>query len=113
MDSNKTIRNEHDIICFKDKLKLLFKPKRHKHFNYGDKLSNTLLCRLRVGRSFLKSHGFQINLTSSDKCWCGEEDKTENFLLSCFLFKEERNEMLRKVQTIVPNFLKLNLKKPV
>ena len=107
---NKTIRNERDIYIFKEQLKLLFKPKRHKHFNYGNKLANTLLCRLRVGRSFLKSHGFQINLSHDDKCWCGEEDKTENFLLSCFLFQKERNEMLTKVQIIIPNFLKLNKK---
>ena len=81
------------------------KPKRHRHFNYGDKWAITLLCRLRVGRSFLKSHGFQINLSNTDCCLCGEEDHTQSFFLSCFLFQQERKEMLEKVQTIFLIFL--------
>ena len=59
----------------------------------------------------MKSHGFQIILSNTDRCWCGEEDKTENFLLSCYLFQEERMEMLEKVQTILPNFLKQSKKR--
>ena len=35
-----------------------FKAKRHKHFNCGSKYGNTLLCRLRLGRSFLKAYVF-------------------------------------------------------
>ena len=103
---SKTTRNERDVLLFKDKLRLLYKPQKQKHYNYGDKRANTLLCRLRVRRSFLKSHSFKINFSNSDRCWCGEEDHTQNFLLSCFLFQQERKEMLEKVQTIIPNFLK-------
>ena len=75
----KSNRDERDILVFKDNLKLMYKPKKQKHFNYGDKWANTLLCRLRVGRSFLKSNGFQINLSNTDRCWCGEEDRTNFF----------------------------------
>ena len=106
-----SIRNEPDVLLFKDKLKIFYKPKKQKHFSYGEKRANTLLCRLRVGRSFLRSHGFQINLSNTDRCWCGEEDQTQNFLLSCFLFQEEQKEMLEKVQTLLPNFLKQTKKR--
>ena len=41
---DKTVRCENDILLFKEKLKTNFKPKRHKHFNCGDKIANTLLC---------------------------------------------------------------------
>ena len=68
---DKTLCCENDIFLFKDKLKTIFKPKRHKHFNCGDKIANTLLCRLRIGCSYLKSHGFTINLSSSDQRFCG------------------------------------------
>ena len=48
------IRNDIDIISFKDKLKSTFKPRRQKHFNYGEKLANSLLCRLPIGQSYFK-----------------------------------------------------------
>ena len=108
---SKSTKNERDILLFKDNLRLLYKPKKQKHFNYGDKWANTLLYRLRVGRSFLKSHSFQRNLSNTDRCLCGEEDHTQSFFLSCFLFQQERKEMLEKVQTILPNFLKQSKKR--
>ena len=49
-----TLRNERDILLFKENLKLSFKSKWQKHFTYGDKRANTLLFQLRVGRSLLK-----------------------------------------------------------
>ena len=60
MSSNLT--NERDILLFKENPKPSFKPKQQKHFAYGDKRANTLLCRLRVGRSLVKSHSFSINM---------------------------------------------------
>ena len=46
--------NDFDIISFKDKLKCTFKPRRQKDFNCGEKLAKSLLCRMRIGRSYLK-----------------------------------------------------------
>ena len=94
-----------DISLFKENLKPSFKPKRHKHFAYGDKRANTLLCRLRVGRSFLKSHSFSINMASTDRCLCGEIDTIQSYFLTCFLFQVERNELFDK---IIKLFLSLN-----
>ena len=104
----KSLKEERDFILFKTQLKSNFKPKKQKHFNLGNKLPNTLLCRLRVGRSFLKSHGFAINLSLTDKCICGDLDTIENYFLNCFLFKTERLILLAKINLIYPPFSKLS-----
>ena len=54
---------EPDTDVFKTYLKEIYKPKKQRHYNYGNKLADSLLCRLRVGCSALKSHGFAINLS--------------------------------------------------
>ena len=105
------LRNTTDMTIFKSELKTSFKPKKQKHYNYGDKLSNSLLCRLRVGRSYLKSHGFSVNLLTTDKCLCGAVDDNKHFLLFCFLFQHERSEMLSKIKCFVPNFSSLYIAK--
>ena len=87
---NSNLRNRKDILLFKENLKPSFKPTRQKHFTYGDKRANTLHCRLRVGRSFLKSHSFAINMSTTDRCLCGEIDTIQSYFLSCFLFQNER-----------------------
>ena len=101
-----SLRGERDFILFKTQLKSIFKPKKLKHFNYGNKLPNTLLCRLRVGRSFLKSHGFAINLSQTDKCICGDFDTIQNYFLNCFLFKTERHVLFSKNQLNLPPIFK-------
>ena len=109
----KDIRHEKDILFFKEKLKAKFKPKRNKHFNCGDKLSNSLLCRLRIGRSYLKIHSFAINLSSTDRCFCGVVDDNKHFLQSCFIFQAERATMMSKIYSILPNFHTLSSSKPI
>ena len=42
-----------------------FKPPRYKHFARGNKLSNSLLTKIRVGRSDLNQHKFTIGLVDS------------------------------------------------
>lgn len=74
-----SLRCERDINVFKTSLKETYKPKKQRHYFYGNKLSNSLLCRLRVGRSMLKSHGFAINLSCTDRCFCGEIDDIKHF----------------------------------
>ena len=101
---DKSLREEVDLNEFKSKLKPSFKPKRHKHFNCGSKYGNTLLCRLRLGRSFLKAHGFAINLSDSDKCLCGRIESTSHYLLDCDQFSEQRKCMFESIGKILPNF---------
>ena len=100
----KPLREEFDLNEFKTKLKATFKPKRHKHFNVGSKYGNTLMCRVRLGRSFLKAHGFAINLADTDKCLCGKIENTTHFLLDCDQFIEQRNVMIESMANILPNF---------
>jgi hypothetical protein len=102
------LRNEKDILLFKENLKPSFKPKRQKHFSYGDKRANTLHCRLRVGRSFLKSHSFAINMSTTDRCPCGEIDTTQSYFLTCFLFQNERHVLFEKICQVLPKFKKLS-----
>ena len=75
------------------------------------KKSNCLLCRLRVGRSFLKSHGFSVNLSLTDKCLCGAVDDNKHFCFFVFFFQPERSEMLKKIECYVPNFSCLSIAK--
>ena len=110
---DKSLREEIDLNEFKTKLKATFKPKRHKHFNVGSKYGNTLLCRVRLGRSFLKAHGFAINLADSDKCLCGKIENTTHYLLDCMQFTEQRNVMLESMANILPNFAAKNKSKKV
>ena len=102
------LRSEQDMLLFKENLKLSFKPKRQKHYAYGDKHTNALHCRLRVGRSFLKSHSFAINMSPSDRCLCGEIDTIQSYFLSCFLFQNERQVLLDKINQIFPRFQKMS-----
>jgi hypothetical protein len=101
---DKSLREEVDLNVFKTNLKPSFKPKRHKHFNFGSKTGNTLLCRLRLGRSFLKAHSFAINLSDSDKCLCGSIESTSHYLLDCVQFVDQRKCMYEAVVKILPNF---------
>ena len=101
---DKNIREEPDLTEFKSKLKATFKPKRHKHFNFGTKYGNSLLCRLRLGRSFLRSHGFAINLSETDRCLCGISESSTHYLLDCAQFDEQRRYLFDSLSRILPNF---------
>ena len=105
-----SIRCEPDINVFKTCLKEMYKPKKQRHYNYGNKLANSLLCRLRVGRSMLKSHGFAINLSSTDRCFCGEIDDIKHFFIFCFIWQEERQDLFLKLNQILPNFSQKSVK---
>ena len=45
-------------------------PPRYKHFARGNKLTNSLLTKIRVGRSDLNQHKFTIGLVESPMCDC-------------------------------------------
>ena len=60
---------------FKVELKSQFSNNR-KYLHCGSKLGNKLITRLRVGRSYLKSHSFTINKVDSPACSCLAENET-------------------------------------
>ena len=62
-----------------------------KHFSKGNKDSNTLLTKIRVGRSSLNLHKFSIEQIESPECACHfKEESVSHFFLDCFLYTLER-----------------------
>ena len=52
----------------------------------------------------LKSHGFAINLSCNDRCFCGEIDDVKHFLIFCFIWQFERQELFQQLNQLLPNF---------
>ena len=88
-----------------------FKPKKQKHFNRGCKRGNALLTQLRVGRSYLNSHGYSINLADSDQCNCSRTETVTHFFNQCFLYQQERQQLVEKIEKLIPKFSKLSDKR--
>ena len=75
-------------------------------------MNNKLLTRLRVGRSFLNSHGYAIGKTPSPECSChARQETTRHYLLQCFLYTDERQNLVDRLSHYVPNFNQLPLYK--
>ena len=98
------LKNEGDMEEFKSKLKTFVKPKKHKHFNRGSKIGNSILTQLRVGRSHLNVHKFALGLSDTEKCLCDRPETVSHYLTQCFLYNEERHILYSKVSRILPNF---------
>ena len=95
-------------ICPKKRLK----PPVYKYYQVGNKINNSHLCQLRVGHSKLNSHLFSKNLIQSPACLCHCPSETpSHYLLSCWLYQEERQNLLSFIQKYIPNFLTFNLRK--
>ena len=105
---DKSLQSEKDLIIFKDKLKVEIKPKKFKHFSKGSKIGNKFQTQIRVGRSDLNLHKFTIGLSETSACLCDRVESVEHFLLSCFLYTEERTILFSSVQQQVPTFNKLS-----
>ena len=106
---DKSTRNS-DIPDFKSKVKSFLKPKRQKHYAVGDKYANSLLCRLRVGRSFLNSHGFAINLAATDKCsFCNKPETIKHYFFSCSEFKNQQTTLFAAIHDFLPAFSKKSI----
>ena len=96
------IKNTYDFSEFKERLSIHLKPKRIKLFNYGSRYSNTLHTQLRLDRSQLNEHLFSIGLTNIKGCMCGHNtESTEHFLLNCFLYSYERNNLLSNLTGVL------------
>ena len=105
-----SLKSEIDMKIFKKNLKIAIKPKKIKHFSRGSKIGNKLQTQIRVGRSDLNLHKFTIGLSESPACICDRIESVDHYLLSCFLYTEERNILFSSVQQLVPTFNKFNNK---
>ena len=99
-----------DLVDFKSRLKTRLKPSKQKFYAYGPKLGNKLLTRLRVGRSWLNASRYAVGKHDSPSCLCHErQETTRHYLLSCFLYTVERQNLFNQVKELVPNFCNLSL----
>ena len=88
------------------------KPLKLKHFSRGNKYSNTLLTRIRVGRSSLNLHKFSIGQIESPECFCHfKEESVSHYFLDCFLYTLERRELFSIFEHYIPNFPNFTKKK--
>ena len=94
-----------DLTDFKLYIKTELKPPRYKHFSRGKKHSNTLLTKIRVGRSDLNQHKFTIGLVDSPICDCHyKEESTSHYFLDCFLYTPERQILFGLFEHYIPKF---------
>ena len=99
------VRCTFEMLEFKNKLKNELKPTKTKHFSFGSKLGNILHTRLRLGRSYLKGHSFSIGMADSPECDChAPDERTSHYLLDCFLYTIERQNLFNMVTQLLPNF---------
>ena len=82
------------------------KPTRYKHFQKGNKYANSLLTRIRVGRSQLNQHTFSLGQIDSPECLCHHrEESPMHYFLDCFLYLQERQAMFQLFEHYIPNFI--------
>ena len=94
-----------DLTDFKEYTKLELKPTRYKHFSRGNKFSNSLLTKIRVGRSDLNQHKFTIGLSETPQCLCHyREESPLHYFIDCFLYLPERQTLFEKIEHYFPNF---------
>ena len=100
----KTIQST-NLIDFKEFTKKDMKPKKYKHFSKGNKYSNALLTRIRVGRSYLNQHKFSIGHADSPECLCHHREETPlHYFIECFLYSPERQTLFGLIEHYIPNF---------
>ena len=94
-----------NIPDFKVYIKKDLKPERYKHFAKGNKLSNSLLTKIRVGRSDLNQHKFTVGLADSPQCDClFREESPLHYFLDCFLYLPEPQVLLNLFEHYIPKF---------
>ena len=107
-----SLKNESNMVVFKEKLKGKSNLKKYFHFKFGSKRGNALLTQIRVGRSFLNSHSFVLGMEDLPYCdICYVEENTCHCMLSCVFFKEQRDILFKTVSELIPNFMNFTMKR--
>ena len=68
---------------FKVQLKKELKPQKFKHLSRGSKIGNSLLTRIRLNRSDLNLHRFDIGLHDTPECVCHATESSIHYLMDC------------------------------
>ena len=91
-------RNSPSIAAFKSKITCNMK-KPPAYYYSGTWLGQIHHTRLRLNCSFLHQHLFLKNITDNPQCkWEAVED-TRHFFLTCYRFRNLRQELLNKIST--------------
>ena len=97
---------------FKLQLKKDLKPMRYRHFSKGSKIGNSLLTRIRLNRSNLNLHRFDIGLHDSPECqWFAKSESSSHFIIGWFLYSGEHQTLFTLVEHYIPKFSKFSKKK--
>jgi hypothetical protein len=98
----KRIKCMSDIVEFKLNLKDQLKPLRIKHLSLGSKFGNMIHTQVRCGRSQLNQHLFEVGNIQSPRCLCHAPcESTEHYLLDCFLYSNERQQLFSNLKGIL------------
>ena len=102
-DIDPSIKNSLNVSHFKSSYLKLIRPYKKSCFHIQDRYGLSLLSRIRVNHSDLRSHRFDKNFNCADPtCACGvEEETTEHFFLRCTRFSHERAILIGGVSDIV------------
>ena len=101
-----------NLIDFKEFTNKEYKPPKYSHFASGNKITNTLLTKIRIGRSDLNQHKFIIGLADTPECLCHfREESPSHFFLDCFLYLPERQILFDLIEHYIPNFKRLTKQK--
>ena len=93
------------MVEFKNALKLNYVPIKYKFLSRDDKKGNKLLTQIRIGRSYLNSHSFAIQMSPSPECSCHfPNESSTHFFLDCFMWTKERRTMLGVFEHFIPTF---------
>ena len=102
-DLDPTIKNSENLSTFKSKVVKSIRPERKSCYFIKDRYGLSLLARIRVDHSDLRSHRFDKKFNCiNPTCACGIEDETpEHFFLRCTLFAPQRASLLASISDIV------------
>ena len=80
----------------------MLKPCKDKLYSFGSKTGNSYHTQLRVGRSQLNGHLFEIGLAKTPGCLCGHKlESVTHFLLDCFLYQNERETLMQNINDLI------------
>ena len=95
---------------FKTYLGTMLKPCKDKLYSFGSKTGNSYHTQLRVGRSQLNGHSFEIGLAKTPGCLCGHKlESVTHFLLDCFLYQNERETLMQNINDLIKSQPSKNL----
>ncbi len=95
------IRGIKSYKALKSRLKNSSQKSVPKYFYHGDRRLNILHTKLRLKCSDLNQDKFNIGVSDTDRCICGEVETSEHYLLDCGSNLVARIEMLDSVMDIL------------